>query len=103
MLGYLYAGMFVCWDVCMLGCLYVGMFVGVLLIAVCNKHFLSYLLQQHKMAAAVTDIFMHFSFDILTSNISNILLQNQVTTYSVNLSLHCSKGTIFKSLGRITY
>ena len=27
MLGGLYAGIFVCWDVCMLGCLYAGMFV----------------------------------------------------------------------------
>jgi len=79
------------------------MFVGVLLIAGRNKQFLPYLLQQRKMAAVVAGIFMNFSVDILTTNVSNSLLQNQVTTYSVNPSLHCSKGIIFRSLGRITY
>jgi len=55
------------------------------------------------MAAAVTGIVMNFSVDILTSDLSNSLLQNQVTTYhSANLSLHYLKGNIFKRSGWIT-
>jgi hypothetical protein len=56
----------------------VGIFVGVLLIVVCNKQKYSLLSVVAQNGSNSDWHFDEFSVEILTSNLSNSLLQNQV-------------------------